>query len=93
MGCVVRIKVWFGRVIYSPNTVIFLICLIVLLSFLGVVVETAVESTCIDCGWKGSETEHHFLDGWHVCPSCHQAEFLVSGDELDEMNELEGATF
>lgn len=52
-----------------------------------------IESVCIDCGWKGAESEHHFLDGWHVCPQCHQAEFLVSGDELDEMNESEGLPF
>ncbi|MEP4120428.1 MAG: hypothetical protein ABJL86_01660 [Gilvibacter sp.] len=57
----------------------------------GEVIE--VESTCIDCGWHGAESEHHFLDGWHVCPKCHQAEFLVSGDELDEMNESEGVPF
>lgn len=54
---------------------------------------TVIESSCIDCGWTGSESEHHFLDGWHVCPKCHQAEFLVSGDELDEMNESEGVPF
>jgi Zn finger protein HypA/HybF involved in hydrogenase expression len=52
-------------------------------------VEVVVESTCIDCNWKGAESDHHFLDGWHVCPECHQAEFLISGDELDEMNERE----
>jgi Zn finger protein HypA/HybF involved in hydrogenase expression len=57
--------------------------------FWGLVVEVVVESMCIDCNWKGAESEHHFLDGWHVCPECHQAEFLVSGDELDEMNERE----
>jgi Zn finger protein HypA/HybF involved in hydrogenase expression len=51
--------------------------------------EVTYESTCIDCNWKGAESEHHFLDGWHVCPECHQAEFLISGDELDEMNERE----
>lgn len=96
-----RIKAWFLKVIYSPNTVIVLLCLIGLLSFFqsglfvgygmgsSEVSEVVCESVCVDCGWKGSESEHHFLDGWHVCPKCHQAEFLVSGDELDEMGEIE----
>jgi Zn finger protein HypA/HybF involved in hydrogenase expression len=55
--------------------------------------EVTYESICIGCGWHGAESEHQFLDGWHVCPKCHQAEFLVSGDELDEMNESEGVPF
>jgi Zn finger protein HypA/HybF involved in hydrogenase expression len=50
-------------------------------------VEVVVESVCIDCGWKGAESEHHFLDGWHVCPKCHQAEFLLSGEEAEDRME------
>jgi len=56
---------------------------------LGVIMETIFESMCVDCGWKGSESEHHFLDGWHVCPKCHQPDFLVTGEEVDEMGERE----
>lgn len=44
---------------------------------------TVYERICIDCGWTGSESELHFLDGWNVCPECHQAEFLMTGEELD----------
>lgn len=32
-------------------------------------VVTVIESYCIDCDWKGAESEHHFLDGWHVLPN------------------------
>ena len=41
------------------------------------------EQICIDCNWKGSESELHFLDGWNVCPECHQPEFLMTGEDLD----------
>ncbi|WP_417842152.1 hypothetical protein [Terasakiella sp.] len=53
--------------------------------------EIIYDHVCVGCDWKGSETELQFLDGWEVCPKCHQADFLVSGDELDEMNEVEGS--
>lgn len=51
------------------------------------------ECMCIDCGWKGSESELHFLDGWEVCPKCHQPDFIISGEEIDELNEVEGVPF
>ena len=51
------------------------------------------EVACTDCDWSGTEKQQMFINGWHVCPLCKQPDFLVSGDELDEMNELEGATF
>lgn len=46
--------------------------------------------TCIDCGWKGQKNQLGgflgFAVGGHFCPKCGEAEFLISGDELDEMN-------
>ncbi len=55
--------------------------------------ETIFESMCVDCGWKGSESEHLFLNGWHVCPQCHQPDFLVTGEEVDEIAEDDSIPF
>lgn len=52
--------------------------------------ELSMPYHCIDCGWRGNKNQ---LGGWlgflgakEFCPKCGHSEFLVSGEELDEMN-------
>lgn len=53
--------------------------------------DTSMPYDCIDCGWKGTKSQ---IGGWlgfggkkEFCPDCGHSEYLVSGEELDAMNQ------